>query len=52
MAAIAGEWAEALKPEFSKDYYKELYQFVQEEYKTQQIFPPSEEIFSAFHLTP
>ena len=52
MAAITGEWAEILKPEFSKDYYKELYQFVQEEYKTQQIFPPSEEIFSAFHLTP
>lgn len=52
MAAISNDWLEPLKPEFSKDYYKNLYRFVVEEYKSQVIFPPSEEIFSAFELTP
>ncbi len=52
MAAISNDWLEPLKPEFSKDYYKNLYRFVVEEYKSQVVFPPSEEIFSAFELTP
>ena len=52
MAAITGAWEEALKEEFRKDYYKKLYQFIREEYKTKVVYPPSEEIFSAFHLTP
>ena len=33
-------------------YYRELYKKVNEEYQTHEIFPPSDEIFSAFHLTP
>ncbi len=52
MAAISNDWLEPLKPEFSKDYYKELYQKVIEEYKTHLIFPPSEDVFTAFELTP
>ena len=52
MAAISNDWLEPLKPEFSKDYYKELYQKVIEEYKTQVVFPPSDHIFNAFALTP
>lgn len=52
MAAISNDWLEPLKPEFSKDYYKELYQKVIEEYKTQVVFPPSDDIFNAFALTP
>lgn len=52
MAAITGAWEEALKEEFRKEYYKKLYQFIREEYKTKVVYPPSEEIFSAFHLTP
>lgn len=52
MAAISNDWLEPLKPEFSKDYYKELYQTVVEEYKTQVVFPPSDDIFNAFALTP
>ena len=43
---------EILNQEFKKPYYKELYQKVLEEYNTRKIFPPSEEIFNAFHLTP
>ena len=52
MAAINNDWLEPLKPEFSKPYYKELYAKVKEEYAKHLVFPPSNEIFSAFELTP
>ena len=52
MAAICNDWLEPLKPEFSKQYYKELYQKVVEEYKTHLVFPPSDDVFNAFALTP
>ena len=52
MAAINNDWAEALKEEYRKPYYRELYKKINEEYRTREIFPPSDEIFSAFHLTP
>ncbi|MBR6478307.1 MAG: uracil-DNA glycosylase [Lachnospiraceae bacterium] len=52
MAMIDNDWLPALTPEFRKPYYKELFQFVKNEYETKQIFPPAEDIFNAFHLTP
>lgn len=52
MGAIANDWLEPLRPEFSKPYYKKLYQTVNEEYRTHQIFPPADDIFNAFALTP
>ena len=52
MPAITGKWEEALSPEFKKPYYRKLYQTIREEYHTHVIYPPSQEIFTAFHLTP
>lgn len=52
MAALSNDWQEALKEEFGKPYYRELYKFVSKEYNTTQVFPPSEDVFNAFHLTP
>ena len=52
MSMISNDWLDALKPEFSKPYYKKLYEKVCDEYAKYQIFPPKEELFSAFHLTP
>ena len=52
MAAINGDWLEALKDEFKKDYYKQLFEKVNEEYRTRLIFPPANDTFNAFHLTP
>ena len=52
MAGLNGDWYEALKGEFSKPYYKKLFETVNNEYKTRLIFPPAEDIFNAFHLTP
>ena len=48
---IKGDWQELLKDEFEKDYYKELKLKLDEEYKTKEIFPVEEELFSAFNLT-
>jgi len=52
MAMITNDWLDTLKNEFSKDYYKELYHFVLNEYNTHVVYPPSDDIFNAFHLTP
>lgn len=52
MAAIANDWLEAISDEFKQPYYKELYQFVKEEYATHVIYPPADDIFNALHLTP
>lgn len=52
MAAIENDWLPAVEAEFKKEYYKKLYQFVKQEYSTQTIYPPSEDIFNALHFTP
>ncbi|MCI6036284.1 MAG: uracil-DNA glycosylase [Firmicutes bacterium] len=52
MAAISNDWLAPLTPEFAKPYYKELYKKVKDEYANHVIFPPSNEVFSAFELTP
>ena len=52
MAAISNDWLAPLTTEFAKPYYRELYKKVKEEYATHMIFPPSNEVFSAFELTP
>ena len=52
MPALSGEWLEALQNEFRQPYYKKLFQTVNEEYRTQRIFPPADDIFNAFHYTP
>ena len=51
MAAINNDWLEKIKSEFNKPYYKELYGFVKDEYAKNIIFPPSEDVFNAFHST-
>ncbi len=52
MAAISNDWLEFLNGEFNKPYYRDLYTKVKEEYSKTAVFPPSEEIFTAYHLTP
>ena len=51
MAAITNDWLPAISPEFQKPYYKELYSFVKKEYSENVVYPPSEDIFNAFHYT-
>lgn len=52
MAAICNDWLEPLKPEFAKPYYAKLYKTVMQEYRTRKVFPPPNDLFNAFALTP
>ena len=52
MPAITNDWIGPLSSEFKKPYYAELYRFVKEEYHKGKVFPPSDDIFNALHLTP
>lgn len=52
MPAISNDWLKPLSEEFSKPYYKKLYQTVCQEYAAGPVFPPADDIFNAFHLTP
>ncbi len=52
MSAISNDWLEILNEEFKKPYYKELYNKVLDEYNHHQVFPPADELYNAFHLTP
>lgn len=49
---IESSWKEVLQPEFEKEYFKQLTEFVRKEYKTKKIFPPGSLIFNAFDLCP
>lgn len=52
MAAISNDWAEKLNIEYKKPYYRELFSFIKAEYSKVVVYPPSEDIFNAMHLTP
>src|SRR5690606_35762464 len=42
------DWKIHLKDEFEKTYFKELQQFVTEQYSSSTCYPPQELVFSAF----
>ena len=46
---IADPWRNILQTEFDKPYFKDLTDFVDEEYKSHQCFPKEEDIFAAFN---
>ena len=52
MSQISNDWAPVLREEYGKPYYRDLYQFVREKKKKNTIYPPADDIFNAFHLTP
>ena len=49
---IEAGWKEKLSGEFEKEYFRTLTEFVREEYRTRQVFPPGNKIFNAFDLCP
>lgn len=52
MTILNNDWADLLAPEFEQPYYKELRQFLKEEYGSRRIYPDMFDIFNALHLTP
>ncbi|WP_430817346.1 uracil-DNA glycosylase [Carboxylicivirga sp. RSCT41] len=49
---IEAGWKQVLQPEFDKDYFKKLTEFVKSEYQSKTIYPPASQIFNAFDLCP
>jgi uracil-DNA glycosylase len=49
---IEAGWKKALAGEFEKSYFKELAEFVRNEYKKTTVYPPPKDMFRAFDLTP
>lgn len=49
---IEESWKKRLQTEFDKPYFKELTNFVRNEYRTKRIFPPAKLIFNAFDSCP
>ena len=49
---IEESWKQHLAPEFEKDYFIRLTEFVRSEYQTATIYPPGRFIFNAFNLCP
>lgn len=51
MVTLNNKWDELLQPEFEKEYYLKLRQFLIEEYKNNAIYPDKNNIFNALKLT-
>lgn len=49
---IESSWGEVLKDEFEKPYFKNLTDFVKNEYSQNTCYPPGKKIFSAFDHCP
>lgn len=49
---IEESWKKILAPEFEKDYFIKLTDFVRQEYHTTTVYPPGRLIFNAFNLCP
>ncbi len=49
---IEESWKARLQPEFEKDYFRTLAEFVRGEYAQGPVYPPGKLIFNAFNLCP
>ena len=52
MIRITKDWANRLKDEFNKEYFKKLQAFLEEEYSRYDVYPKMENIFNALNYCP
>lgn len=52
MIKIDNDWQDFFERETKKDYYLKLRNFLKNEYNNYTVYPPMEEIFNAFKITP
>lgn len=52
MNIFKNDWDEVLENEFNKDYFRELSDFVQMERIKFTVYPPEDQVFTAFQRTP
>lgn len=46
------EWAKLLKENIDEGFKKNLFNFINEEYKTKTVYPPKEKIFNSLNMVP
>lgn len=51
-STLPGSWQDVLGGELKKPYWDELTKFVADERAQHQVFPPADEVFTAYALTP
>ncbi len=51
MRLLPEQWQDVLGEEFSKDYFIDIEAFLEEERRSQEVFPPEDKVFSAFGYT-
>ena len=49
---IESSWLEALSSEWDAPYFRQLADFVHQEYRTNTVYPPAKQIFAAFDACP
>lgn len=52
MVRLNNDWDDILKDEWEKPYYRQLHNFLKEEYSTCRIYPDMHDIFNALKYTP
>lgn len=50
-AQFQNDWQDLLQPEFHKEYYLRLREFLKQEYSSRTIYPDMYDIFNAMHFT-
>ena len=48
---IGNKWDSILNEEYNKEYFKNLIDFIKQEYKNKTIYPKQNEVFNAFRYT-
>ena len=51
MVQLGNDWDGLLSEEFKQDYYLTLREFLKDEYRTRQIYPPMNDIYNALRYT-
>lgn len=51
MVRLNNDWDDILKDEWEKPYYRQLHNFLKEEYSTRRIYPDMHDIFNALKYT-
>ncbi len=52
MTVIGNAWDQVLAGEFAAEYYRKLWEFLDQAYASRTVYPPKELVFEAFRLTP
>ncbi|MBA2173943.1 uracil-DNA glycosylase [Halobacillus locisalis] len=51
MKQFENDWSSVIEPEFEKEYYHRLRDYLKQEYEKETVYPPMDEIFSALDST-